>query len=378
MLLKPIMTEQDTLATKPRVLVVDDSRIVRASVRKHLAADYDIVEEADGEAGWRRLLSDDTICLLISDLSMPELDGMALLRRLRDSANPQLRHLPAIVISGEEDEATRQQCVAAGANDFITKSADQAEMQARVKANIELAATRRELEQAKALQAQTATTDAETGAATSHLLNMQLAQALAFSQRHGSEVTLVLIEIDHFQPLAQQLGERMSAQLLNLMAKLIAGKLRREDTFARLDGALFAVISPASSLGGVRIMAERLRQTVERARINFRNEQLHVTASFALANSFCDQADTAEGLIAAALSRLRAMPGENRLLMPDHLADSVRPLSLVEAMALLQQGQQDVLRPHLPALLAGLLPLLELANDEMKLGWALDALKRAE
>lgn len=372
------MTEQDTLAAKPRVLVVDDSRIVRALVRKHLANDYDIVEEADGEAAWRRLQSDPSIQLLVSDLSMPQLDGMGLIRRLRECTTAQLRALPVIVISGEEDEATRQQCVAAGANDFITKSTDQTEMQARVKANLELAATRRELEQAKALQAQTATTDAATGAATSHLLNLQLEQALALAQRHGGEVTLVLIEIDHFQPLAQRLGERLSTQLLNLLAKLIAGKLRREDTFARLDGALFAVISPASSLGGVRIMAERLRQAVDHARVNFRDEQLHVTASFALANSFCDQTDTAESLIAAAVSRLRVMPGENRLLMPDHQGDRARPLSLTEAMALLQQGRQDALRPHLPALLAGLLPLLELANDEMKLGWALENLRSAE
>lgn len=55
------MSDQDTLAGRPRILIVDDSRIVRATVRKHLAENYGMIEEADGEAGWRRLLADETV-----------------------------------------------------------------------------------------------------------------------------------------------------------------------------------------------------------------------------------------------------------------------------------------------------------------------------
>ena len=79
-----------------RILIVDDSRIVRATVRKHLAENYDMIEEADGEAGWRRLLADESVSLLISDLSMPELDGLGLLTRIRESGDLRLRHLPVI------------------------------------------------------------------------------------------------------------------------------------------------------------------------------------------------------------------------------------------------------------------------------------------
>lgn len=366
------MTDQDTLAAKPRLLVVDDSRIVRATIRKHLADDYDIVEASDGEAGWRHVQADAHIALLISDISMPELDGLGLLRRLRENGTPRIRQLPAIIISGEEDEATKRQCVEAGANDFITKSTDRAEMQARVKANLDLSATRRELDESRTRQAQTATTDDVTGAATSHLLTLQLEQALAFAQRHSSEVTLVLIEIDHFQPLAERLGERLASQMLNLLAKLLSAKLRREDTFARLDGALFAIVSPGSSLGSVRMLAERLRQAVSQARINFRGEQLQVTGSFSLANSLCDKSTSAEALLAAALNRLRAVPGANRLVMPDIVSQQAPTPLMTQALAMLHQGKKDEVIPHLNALLANLLPLLELANTEMHLGWDLE------
>lgn len=368
------MADNINPAERPRLLVVDDSRIVRATIRKHLADVYDLVEEADGEAGWRRLLADDAVSLLISDLSMPELDGMGLLARVRESGEPRIRHLPVIIISGEEDDATKRRCAEAGANDFITKSTDRTEMLARVRANLDLAATRRELEESRTTQAQTATTDAVTGVGTSHLLTLQLEQSLAFAHRHSSEVTLMLIEVDHFQSLAEKLGERVSGQMLNLLAKLLSAKLRREDTLAHLDGALFAVVSPGSSLAGVRTLAERLRQAVSNARINFRNEQLHITASFALANSWHDKTETADSLLAAALNRLRSGAEAGRLTMPSVQQERATTPLISEALGMLHQGRKDELLPHLPALMANLLPLLELANAELGLEWSLEKL----
>lgn len=375
------MTEQNALAAHARLLVVDDSRIVRATIRKHLADEYDIVEEADGEAAWQRLLADATIRLLITDLSMPELDGMGLLARIRGS-QAQVRQLPVIVISGEEDEAIKRQCVEAGANDFITKSTDRVEMRARVKASLELAATRRERDESRQIQAQTATVDAVTGVGTQHLLTLQLQQLLAHAQRHSHDVTLMLIEIDHFPPLAQKLGERLAEQMLNLLAKLVSARLRQEDTFARLDGALFAIISQGGMLAGAQAQAERLRHAIGHARVNFREQQLQVTASFALASARNDLADSPQTLLTAALARLRATPGENRLLLPEVPPKPIpapTPVpQLAEALALLQQGKTNEIRPHLPALLASLLPLLELGNTELGLGWSLEKLRGRE
>ncbi|MBS1155133.1 MAG: hypothetical protein H6R07_1057 [Proteobacteria bacterium] len=376
------MTEQNALAARARLLVVDDSRIVRATIRKHLTDEYDIVEEADGEAAWQRLLADETIRLLITDLSMPELDGMGLLARIRSSSQEQVRQLPVIVISGEEDEAIKHRCVQAGANDFITKSTDRVEMRTRVKASLDLAATRRERDESRQIQAQTATVDAVTGVGTQHLLTLQLQQLLAHAQRHSRDVTLMLIEIDHFPPLAAKLGERLAGQMLNLLAKLVSARLRQEDTFARLDGALFAVVSQGSTLAGAQVQAERLRHAIGHARVNFREEQLQVTASLALASSHSDQADSPQTLLTAALARLRAAPGENRLLVPEAIpqpAPVPTPApQLAEALTLLQQGKANEIRPHLPALLANLLPLLELANVEMGLGWSLEKLRGRE
>jgi two-component system cell cycle response regulator len=362
------------LANRPKILVVDDSRIVRATIKKHLSEFYDLVEEADGEAGWRRLMSDATISLLLSDLTMPELDGLGLLARVRASGEARLSYLPVIIISGEEDEATKLRCVECGANDFVTKSTDRTEMLARVKANLDLAETRRELAESRSVQVQTSTTDAVTGVGSSHLLNLQLEQALAFALRHNSEVTVMLLEINHGQTLLHKLGDRVHGQLLGLLAKLLEAKLRKEDTLARLSDSMFAVVSPATPLIEARVVAERLRQTVASAKVNYRNEQLRVTASIAVANSWHDDVHSVERMMSILQDRLFADPLPNHVFMTDPtMVQTPTPL-ISEALVMLHKGNVDELKPHLAALLHNLSPLLRLANEELGLDWDLSRL----
>ena len=69
----------------PRILIVDESRIVRATISKHVRDLYDYREESDGEAAWQVLVLDHSIALVICSLSLPVLDGNGLLDRVRSS-----------------------------------------------------------------------------------------------------------------------------------------------------------------------------------------------------------------------------------------------------------------------------------------------------
>ena len=84
----------DNTPALPRVLIVDDSRIVRASIVKHIKGAYDFREESDGEMGWQTLLLDPTIQVVISDIGMPKLDGFGLLEELLFT--PELDYLPQV------------------------------------------------------------------------------------------------------------------------------------------------------------------------------------------------------------------------------------------------------------------------------------------
>lgn len=62
----------------PRILIVDDSRIVRATIIKRIRDRFDAREEVDGEAGWEALLIDPTLQLVITDHTMPRHASMAM------------------------------------------------------------------------------------------------------------------------------------------------------------------------------------------------------------------------------------------------------------------------------------------------------------
>ena len=109
-----------------RILVVDDSRLVRMALARNLKGTFDVREEGDGEAAWQQLLLDNTIRAVISDLQMPKLDGAGLLQRVRASKQRRLQEMPFIVVSGEETEEERERVRQLGASDFVTKGAGSA------------------------------------------------------------------------------------------------------------------------------------------------------------------------------------------------------------------------------------------------------------
>ena len=90
-------------APKPRVLICDDSRIVRASISQHLRDRFELREVTDGEAAWQAILLDSSVRVVISDLTMPKVDGFELLNRVRSSKVQRIRELPMVIISGEEE-----------------------------------------------------------------------------------------------------------------------------------------------------------------------------------------------------------------------------------------------------------------------------------
>jgi len=89
---------------KPTILIVDDSRVVRVSMKKILGDLYNVIEAEDGEDGWIKIRSHDDIRCVFTDFSMPELDGFGLLSRIKASANTQIKRLPVILVTGNEDD----------------------------------------------------------------------------------------------------------------------------------------------------------------------------------------------------------------------------------------------------------------------------------
>ncbi len=114
-----------------RILVVDDEPQITRVLRTSLSSQgYDIRVANDGETALE-IMKDWTPDLVITDLSMPNMDGLELCRRLRLSTK-----IPIIVLSVRGEEKTKVRALDSGADDYVTKPFGIEELLARVRANL--------------------------------------------------------------------------------------------------------------------------------------------------------------------------------------------------------------------------------------------------
>jgi len=125
------------MSDKPTVLIVDDSRTVRAAVSKHLREQFTPIEAEDGEAGWAALMEHPETRIIISDIQMPILDGYGLICRIRATDDERVRNKPILVITSADDETTRERAYACGANDFILKPLEFGDLPTRLMSLLE-------------------------------------------------------------------------------------------------------------------------------------------------------------------------------------------------------------------------------------------------
>lgn len=111
-----------------RVLVVDDGGTIRMYHRAVLTeAGFDVEEAVNGMEGLEKALQGGFDLLLV-DVNMPKMDGFRMISQLR--RDPNVQHVPAIMITTESREVDREQAMAAGANLFLTKPVKPDELRA--------------------------------------------------------------------------------------------------------------------------------------------------------------------------------------------------------------------------------------------------------
>lgn len=131
---------------RARVMVVDDSRTNQEMMRQMLAAEYEVRVAADGLECLQRLAEPDNLPdLMLLDVEMPGMDGMAVLQALL--AEPRTRQIPVIMVTASRGENVEERCLAAGAVDFVPRPVRPGVLLARVRAHLSLKHARDALEQ---------------------------------------------------------------------------------------------------------------------------------------------------------------------------------------------------------------------------------------
>lgn len=370
------MAEAVEPVSLPRVLIVDDSRIVRATLIKHLKGHYEFREEADGEAGWTALQSDPEIQIVLTDLSMPKLDGFGLIERIRSAPAERLKRLPVVLISGDEDESSRAKAKTLGATDFIAKGTGAEELLARVGSLVKLA----HAEETLANQHTEQIKDPVSGLFTSGYIAEQAEKMVASAIRHKQPGLVLMIGVDGLPALEQKYGAKVSEQIALRFGQLLATKVRREDSLGhyKTPGTYLALSEATPAAGGL-IYAERLREAVAAANVTLGGQRLAMSVSVGLAELQVDQAMTAGDLLRHAMDRLnqaREAGGNQVGGFGDKLQPPHRVPTIDNALHMLQSGREADLAPCSASLALRVLPILALADQSLGLGLDLPALEK--
>ena len=118
----------------PLILIVEDNADIRHLIRESLYPDYRVMEAADGAAG-HRLAVENIPDLILSDLMMPKMDGVELCRKLKQENKTD--HIPIVMITAKASSESKIEGLETGADDYIVKPFESAELLARIKNLIE-------------------------------------------------------------------------------------------------------------------------------------------------------------------------------------------------------------------------------------------------
>jgi DNA-binding response OmpR family regulator len=116
---------------KIKILVIEDDLYMQAILKEYLAAVYEVVIRPDGMDGLAFMQKGNIPDLIISDLNTPKLSGLDLIEQVKVSDF--FSSVPIIILSGEESSEKRIKCLNMGAEDFIVKPFNPAELEARIK-----------------------------------------------------------------------------------------------------------------------------------------------------------------------------------------------------------------------------------------------------
>ena len=139
-----------------------------------------------------------------------------------------------------------------------------------------------------------------------------LDRELSRSARYGRPLALIMIDLDHFKSINEELGHLGGDFTLREVASCVKGNVRKEELFARYGGEEFAIVLPETTLEGASAVAERIRSQVEQHCFQYEGKAYPVTISVGVAATTGENALTPNELINKADEKLFQAKHEGR------------------------------------------------------------------
>jgi len=266
----PAMSERK----KALILVIDSSAANRRLIGECLAQlpDAQTLTAGDGTQALQ-LFRERSPSLVLMDIALPDIDGLAVAREIRRLENsPERRDgpnwTPVVLLSSVMDEDILARGILAGADDFLYKPVSEIVLLAKVRAMLRIVALQQDIHEAHRQLKELSTLDGLTGIPNRRHFDETLGAEWKRCLRLDAPLSLIISDVDFFKQFNDIYGHQAGDACLRTVAGALHESLFRvEDTVARYGGEEFAAILPGTDIEGALAVAERMRRSTRELRI---------------------------------------------------------------------------------------------------------------
>ncbi len=195
----------------------------------------------------RDTLMNETPDLVLLDVDLPDVDGYALARMMRQE--PRLALVPIVFLTARQTVADEMEGLRAGGDDFLIKPVEQSHLLQVVLTRTERGRRIRELVHRDGL----------TGVLNHATLMAELEHAIAYAGRHGEPLCFLMLDLDHFKRVNDTHGHLVGDQVLMHVSRVFRRGVRNSDLLGRYGGEEFGIILRRCPPANGRVIAEKLR-----------------------------------------------------------------------------------------------------------------------
>jgi len=266
-----------------KVLIAEDDVISSRAIETYMNQwGYETTVINNGEEAWQAFQTnlqniynqeEKSFRIAILDWEMPGMNGIDLCKKIRRLSKQEKEiYVYIILLTGKNSQEEIIKGLSSGADDYITKPFDTMELRVRLK-NAERIILTQDRERLRA------TTDNLTQIWSRNKILEFLKEEVEREGRYGEIVGLIMIDIDFFKKINDNYGHPVGDQVLRKVADRLKNSMRRYDKIGRYGGDEFIAVFPRCGHEQVKSVAERLRKSICRKKINTDSGPMKITVS---------------------------------------------------------------------------------------------------
>ena len=291
-----------------KILIADDEAVSRRLLEKTLEREgYEVLAVDNGRLALQQLSLPDAPRLALLDWMMPEMDGPSVCQAIRKRRDRPYVHIVLLTSRGSKQDVVAG--LEAGADDYLTKPWDSAELNARLRVGQRILQLEDRLVEASETMRFKATHDPLTALFNRGVIVDLLARELTRTRREKGCTVVMLGDLDHFKQVNDAYGHGVGDEVLREVAQRLLASARSYDFVGRYGGEEFLIVLNNCDASQALVRGEEVRSGIAQHPIQTARGPLSVTMSLGVLASREWQLDLVEEILSAtdqALYRAKA------------------------------------------------------------------------